>query len=190
MVRVLREWDLARSDPASPLARACALHLLCRDAGFLHDAGMMVLAGLRVCSMLLLSAVRVRVVCEIASIPVAPASPIAGACELHLLCRDADLCMIPGCACNASAMLGCWRWHLVLLCVLLHVPALCALATLLSFASAVVAVLLCWILKRRGRYCFGPLHLVRSQSSGATRPAPSFKRWSKYFPYSCCWVKY
>ena len=48
MVRVLREWVLARSDPASPLARACALHLLCRDAGFLHDAGVKVMAGLRV----------------------------------------------------------------------------------------------------------------------------------------------
>ena len=40
-VRVLREWVLARSAPASPLARACALHLLCRDAGFQHDARMM-----------------------------------------------------------------------------------------------------------------------------------------------------
>ena len=35
MLRVLREWVLARSAPASPLARACALHLLCRDAGSL-----------------------------------------------------------------------------------------------------------------------------------------------------------
>ena len=43
VLRVLREWVLARSAPASPLARACALHLLCRDAGFLHDAGMIVL---------------------------------------------------------------------------------------------------------------------------------------------------
>ena len=34
-VRVLREWVLARSAPASPLARACALHLLCRCAGFM-----------------------------------------------------------------------------------------------------------------------------------------------------------
>jgi len=33
-VRVLREWGLARSAPASPLARACALHLL-PGAGFL-----------------------------------------------------------------------------------------------------------------------------------------------------------
>ena len=48
VLRVLREWILARSAPASPLARACALHLLCRDAGFLHDAGMIVLAGLGV----------------------------------------------------------------------------------------------------------------------------------------------
>ena len=39
MLRVLREWVLARSAPSSPLARVCALHLLCRDAGFLHDAG-------------------------------------------------------------------------------------------------------------------------------------------------------
>ena len=34
-VRV-REWALACSAPVSPLASACALHLLCRDAGFLH----------------------------------------------------------------------------------------------------------------------------------------------------------
>ncbi len=47
MLRVLREWVLARSAPASPLARACALHLLCRDAGFLHDAG--IVAGRAVC---------------------------------------------------------------------------------------------------------------------------------------------
>ena len=54
VLRVLREWVLARSAPASPLARACALHLLCRDARFLHDAGMVVLAGLCMCSALLL----------------------------------------------------------------------------------------------------------------------------------------
>ena len=66
MLRVLREWALARSAPASPLARACVLHLLCRDAGFLHDAGMIVLAGLPVSSMLLLTAVRVRVLGELA----------------------------------------------------------------------------------------------------------------------------
>ena len=44
MLRVLREWVLARSAPASPLARACALHLLCRDAGFLHFARMMIVS--------------------------------------------------------------------------------------------------------------------------------------------------
>ena len=60
-VRVLREWVLARFAPTSPLARACALHLLCRDAGFLHDAGMVVLAGLCVCFVVLLVAVVVRV---------------------------------------------------------------------------------------------------------------------------------
>ena len=38
VVRVLREWFLARSAPASPLARACALHLLCRGACFASDA--------------------------------------------------------------------------------------------------------------------------------------------------------
>ena len=48
MLRVLREWVLARSAPASLLARACPLHLLCRDAGFLHDAGMMVVGAGRV----------------------------------------------------------------------------------------------------------------------------------------------
>jgi hypothetical protein len=36
VLRVLREWVLASSAPASPLARACALHLKCRDAGFLQ----------------------------------------------------------------------------------------------------------------------------------------------------------
>ena len=38
-VRVLREWRLARSAPASPLARACALHLLCQDAGWVSWLG-------------------------------------------------------------------------------------------------------------------------------------------------------
>ena len=60
MLRVLREWVLARSAPSSPLARACALHLLCRDAGFLHDAGMIVLAGLGVCSVVVLACCCVR----------------------------------------------------------------------------------------------------------------------------------
>ena len=61
VLRVLREWVLARSAPSSPLARACALHLLCRDAGFLHDAGMVLLAGLDACLVLLLVAMRVCV---------------------------------------------------------------------------------------------------------------------------------
>ena len=61
MLRVLCEWVLARSAPASPLARACALHLLCRDAGVLHDAGMMVLARLGVCLVVMLATVRERV---------------------------------------------------------------------------------------------------------------------------------
>ena len=46
MLRVLREWGLARSAPASSLARACALHLLCRDAEFCKHAGVRLLAGL------------------------------------------------------------------------------------------------------------------------------------------------
>ena len=59
MLRVLREWVLARSAPASSLARACALHLMCRDAGFLHDAGVVRLhAGLHVRSVVLLVAAR------------------------------------------------------------------------------------------------------------------------------------
>ena len=64
MLRVLCEWVLARSAPASPLARACALHLLCRDAGFLHDAGMVCWPGWVCCSALLAVAVRARVLCE------------------------------------------------------------------------------------------------------------------------------
>ena len=44
-VRVLEEWVLARSAPAPARACSCALHLLCRDAGFLHDAGLMVWLG-------------------------------------------------------------------------------------------------------------------------------------------------
>ena len=87
-VHVLCERALACSAPASPLARACALHLLCRDAGFLHDAGMMVMAGC-VCSVLLLAAVRVRVLCKWPSTCPAPASPLAHACVLLLLCWDA-----------------------------------------------------------------------------------------------------
>ena len=54
MLRVLREWVLARSAPASPLARACALHLLCRDAGVLHDAGIVCWLGLPACAYLML----------------------------------------------------------------------------------------------------------------------------------------
>ena len=41
------------------LARACALHLLCRDAGFLHDAGMKEMAGVG-CLMVLLACHRAR----------------------------------------------------------------------------------------------------------------------------------
>ena len=59
MLRVLREWVLARSAPASPLARACALHLLCRDDG---------VAGLGVRLVLLLAAVGERVLCEVCSL--------------------------------------------------------------------------------------------------------------------------
>ena len=58
VLRVLREWGLARFAPASPLARACELHLLCRDAGFVHDAGMKVMAGVHVYTLLMLAAVR------------------------------------------------------------------------------------------------------------------------------------
>ena len=36
-VRVLCEWGFPRSALASSLACACAMHLLCRDAGFQHD---------------------------------------------------------------------------------------------------------------------------------------------------------
>ena len=37
MLRVLREWVLARPAPASPLARACALRLLCRVPGLVEE---------------------------------------------------------------------------------------------------------------------------------------------------------
>jgi len=57
VLRVLDEWVLARSAPAPARACACALHLLCRDAGFLHDAGMMCWPGC-VCSVLLLACAR------------------------------------------------------------------------------------------------------------------------------------
>ena len=81
MVRVLREWVLARSAPASPLARACALHLLCRDAGFLHDAGMK-MAGLRV----LLGDAACCCACaraiQLHTARSAPARPLARSCAL------------------------------------------------------------------------------------------------------------
>ena len=86
VVRVLREWCLARSAPASPLAHACALHLLCRDAGFLHDAGMMVLAWLGVCSVMLLATVFARDVWSV-SLPLAR-SLVTYA--LHLLYEGAE----------------------------------------------------------------------------------------------------
>ena len=63
-----------------------ALHLLCRDAGFLHDAGMMVLARLRVRSVLLSAAqvlLCVCVLCECGLARSAPASPLARVCALH-----------------------------------------------------------------------------------------------------------
>ena len=82
MLRVLCEWVLARSAPSSPLVRACAMHLLCRDAGFLHDA------ELRVRLVLLLAAVRVRVLGQCVSACSTPASSRLRVCALHLLCRD------------------------------------------------------------------------------------------------------
>ena len=81
VVRVLREWGLARSAPSSPLARACALHLLCRDAGFVHDAGTTVMAGLRVRSGVLLVCLRAR------GCPFRYHMPARAACALHLLPR-------------------------------------------------------------------------------------------------------
>ena len=86
MLRVLREWVLARSAPASPLARACALHLLCR--GF-HEAGMMVLAGLRVLLGGAACGCVLRVLREWDLDRTAPTSSLARACALHLLCQDA-----------------------------------------------------------------------------------------------------
>ena len=64
VLRVLRKWGLVWSSAASLLARACALHLLCRDAGFLHDAGIMLLAGL-VVRLALLLRLCVCVPCEL-----------------------------------------------------------------------------------------------------------------------------
>ena len=84
MLRVLREWVLARSAPASPLARACALHLLCRDDGSLHDAGMIVLAGLGACTVVVLVGMGVRVLRKRALVRSTPASPLAHACALHV----------------------------------------------------------------------------------------------------------
>ena len=63
VLRVLREWGLARSAPAPARARACALHLLCPDARLLHGAGDDG-AGRTGCVVVLLAAVRVRVLCE------------------------------------------------------------------------------------------------------------------------------
>ena len=68
MLRVLREWVLARSAPANPLARSCVLHLLCQDAGLLYDAGRKVMAGAG-CALggaACVLAVRARVHCKLA----------------------------------------------------------------------------------------------------------------------------
>ena len=85
MLRVLLEWVLARSAPASPLARACALHLLCRDAGVLDDAGIVCWPGCSLWCFLWLC------VCACSATWVLthsfPASPLVHACALHLLCR-------------------------------------------------------------------------------------------------------
>ena len=94
-----------------------ALHLLCRDAGFLHDAGMMVMAGLCVCSVLLLAAVRVRVPCERFWVCSTPTSPLACAYALHLLGRDAVFLQDAGmmvlawlAVCSVVVFARCWRW--------------------------------------------------------------------------------
>ena len=91
VLRVLREWDLARSAPASPLARVCALHLLCRDAGFLHDARMMVLAcvlGGGACRYGCARALRAR------STP--------QGCSLHALLHNTGSDMTPNDLCHAT----------------------------------------------------------------------------------------
>ena len=91
VLRVLREWVLARSAPASPLARACALHLLCRDAGFLHDAGMMVLAcvvGGGACRYGCARALRAR------SMP--------QGCSLHALLHNTGSYMTPNDLCHGA----------------------------------------------------------------------------------------
>ena len=87
------------------LARACALHLLCRDAGFLHDAGMK-MAGLRV----LLGDAACCCACaraiQLHTARSAPARLPAHACALHLLCRDAGFCNGAGC-CVSALCEGC-----------------------------------------------------------------------------------
>jgi len=37
-VRIFYQWASIHSAPTSPIVRACALHLLCWDVGFLHEA--------------------------------------------------------------------------------------------------------------------------------------------------------
>ena len=55
------------------------------------------MAGLSVCSVLLAVAVRVCKLCELLSTRSAPASPLARACALQLLCRDGLVsAMMPG----------------------------------------------------------------------------------------------
>ena len=130
------EWGLACSDPASPLAHACALHLLCRDAGFLHDAGMMVLAGLPERSVMLLVSVRVRMLCEKVLARSAPASPLARACALRLLCCSRVLV----------------RYVLLVAAVRVHVLRECTLASLLPLTRVLVSMTGRAPARRRSKY--------------------------------------
>ena len=86
MLRVLREWVLARSAPASPLARACALHLLCWDAGM--PGAEMECPGHAPWSVLFAACARTLVLLEWGFARSAPASPLA---STSYLCAESTV---------------------------------------------------------------------------------------------------
>ena len=126
MLRVLREWVLVRSAPASPLARVCALHLLCRDVRILHDAGMMVLARMRVCFVVLVvrAAVGVRILCKgVVDLFRTNQEARSRVCALHLLSAECRVCH------DDAGMMVMAR--------LLGVRSVLLLATVLQFSGTV-----------------------------------------------------
>ena len=120
-------------------ARACSVCYICCAGmlGFCMMPGRKVLAGLHVRSVLLLATVRVRVLCERVLVRYAPASPLARACALHLLCRDAGVLHDAGMMVNTSGSVYARRCVQLCLCACFSIRS--APASLLANGCAASA---------------------------------------------------